>query len=527
MASIFSSMDELEISAEEIQQAEVFAQQVLETRFPTIDFRQGTGVRDLVIRPNAMLLAMIKKYIEVYFDSATLDQVDNSTPNEVVDHLLSNYFLTRNTGSTATYRARLYFSFPENRPRNTDLPTSAYFSTDNVRKLYPITPWFIQPLPPGDDPVPGQHYFSYDEAEELWYVDTTLSSGSTNDDYNDLKDGDLLYFTLFSPYFIKGTLLYQETQAIPEEDNETFVSRSYNAISTRNLINEPSITSRLYDDFNFIQRIAVYGYGHPDQWRDYVNVNGVHNENTPDRDPETYWIHVGGCVDIYCQTRFQTHVVQYITDRNGMVEIDGPIFDIWRSPIPAGDAPDDIPVDEGYVFSIPSSTTYEGRRPVLPQKDNGLSARQKIRLEFGLTKPFKRVTMIQRQFGGIAEVQAHIESSDLRVVCADPLARSFEPILLNIEAESYLTIPADALSRARDAIDYYLNLRDIGGEIYLSDITQILADQELPGLVTPIRVSVTTIGKDLQKSESELTDRMGSTVTQRFFLDKLSITEAK
>lgn len=189
MADIFSVMNELELSSDDVQQAEIFAQQYLEAKFPTVDFRQGTGVRDLVIRPNAVMFALIKKYVSIYFQEGTLANVTNSTPAEVVDGLLSNFFVVRNAGSFAKVRARLYFLFQNGIPSNVTLPTSAFFSTDNTRMFYPSAPVFAQVLKSGDTPISGNIYLSYDSSEELWYFDTDLSSQSSDEEFNDLTEG--------------------------------------------------------------------------------------------------------------------------------------------------------------------------------------------------------------------------------------------------------------------------------------------------------------------------------------------------
>lgn len=117
---------------------------------------------------------------------------------------MSNFFITRSTGSFATVRARLYFLFQNGTPSNVSLPTSAFFSTDNTRLFYLSRPVFAQPLKDGDTPISGNVYLAYDSSEELWYFDTDLSSQSADEDFNDLTEGDLLYFTLFNPYFVKG-----------------------------------------------------------------------------------------------------------------------------------------------------------------------------------------------------------------------------------------------------------------------------------------------------------------------------------
>lgn len=524
MADIFSVMNELELSSDDVQQAEIFAQQYLEAKFPTVDFRQGTGVRDLVIRPNAVMFALIKKYVSIYFQEGTLANVTNSTPAEVVDGLLSNFFVVRNAGSFAKVRARLYFLFQNGIPSNVTLPTSAFFSTDNTRMFYPSAPVFAQVLKSGDTPISGNIYLSYDSSEELWYFDTDLSSQSSDEEFNDLTEGDLLYFTLFNPYFVKGKILYMDEPAVREETNLEMVERSYNSISTRNLINDPSITSRLNDVFNFIRYQKVVGMGDPDMWRDYVQVEGVWVGNGMDN-PDKFKIHIGGTVDIYADTPFRTTVIQLTTDENGVVELTGPIFDIYRSTLSGGADADLIPLEAEAAISYPNTTVYTNHVPLVPQRDLGLSAKQILRIDFGLNYPKQTASFVVRKFTGLEDVQSFLEDQQSRVVCADQLVRAFEPILINIEAIGYeRTYTSDELSAARKAVDSYFNLTPVNGTIYVSEIHRLISEAGLQNVKAPMSVTATPIAKDLVSNTVQVTDKYTAASTQRFYLDKLTIT---
>lgn len=520
---IFSVMSELEISATDVQEAETFAQQYLEAKFPTVDFRQGTGVRDLVIRPNAMLIAMIRKYTETYFDSANLASVTNNTPTEVVDNILSNFFVTRNTGSYASVRARLYFLFQSGTPSNVSLPTSAYFSTDNTRMLYPVSPVFAQPLKDGDTPISGNVYLQYDSSEQLWYFDTDLSSQSSDEEFNDLTKGDLLYFSLFNPYFVKGEILYLDTPAVREETNLEMVNRSYNSISTRNLINDPSITSRLYDVFNYIKYIKVVGMGDPDMWRDYAQVEGI--MDTVSEIPDKFRIHLGGTVDIYTDTAFRTSVVQYTTNEFGVIEITGGVFDIDRSTLSGAVKEDTIPFEAGAAISYPNTTVYTNHVPLVPLKDFGLSASQIVKIDFGLEYPNMTASFVVRKFMGLEEIQSFLEDQQARVVCANQLARAFEPILIDISAVGYQkSYDATAFAAAKTAIEEYFNLTPVNGTIYVSEIYKLIGDAGLTSVKAPLDVTATAISKDLVKTSQPITDGYTAGRTQRFYLDNFTIT---
>ena len=56
---------------------------------------------------------------------------------------------------------------------------------------------------------------------------------------------ELLFFTIFDAYFLGATVRSVQTLGVDPETNLEFISRAGNAISTRNLINTPSIATQL------------------------------------------------------------------------------------------------------------------------------------------------------------------------------------------------------------------------------------------------------------------------------------------
>ena len=95
MSNIFTIMDDAELTQDEVLKAELFCQQFLESRVPSVDFRQGTGIRDMVIRPAAVLLASINKATNTYFSDISIKDITDSTSEELTDMILSNFFIER------------------------------------------------------------------------------------------------------------------------------------------------------------------------------------------------------------------------------------------------------------------------------------------------------------------------------------------------------------------------------------------------------------------------------------------------
>lgn len=254
MSDLYSVIPALSPTTDEIVAAELLAKQVLEAKYPDLDLREGTGLRDLVLRPTAYAFALLKKANDYYFANNTLAGVNDTTDTEIIDDLLSNWFMTRHTGSAAVISARLFFAAR----KSITIPSSTYFSPDNKLNFFPSTTLTFQ-----------SSALTLDSFSNEWYVDIELVAEASGTQYN-IGEGSLLYFGNFDPYFLHAEINYLSQSASDAETNSEFISRSKNAISTRNLINTPSIISNLQNEFNNISRIQVVGMGDANMIRDQI-----------------------------------------------------------------------------------------------------------------------------------------------------------------------------------------------------------------------------------------------------------------
>lgn len=422
MSDLYTVFPALTPSANDVLEAELLAKQVLEAKFPNIDLREGTGLRDLIIRPTAFALALLKKSTDVYFSSNTLDQVTDSTDEALVNSLLSNWFLDRHLGTYAIISSRLFFA----RAKNVTIPSSSYFSTDNTLKFFPGGSVTIQ----ASDMV-------YDSYQNEWYVDVQLIAENQGSSYN-IGEGSLLYFSTFDPYFLHAEINYLVSSATEAETNSEFISRAKTAISTRNAINVPSVDSLLRGSLNYLTRIFTVGSGDLEMIRDQVkaiidpesprkvsvliwasgvatatlsahgfevgqvvNLTGsvpsdfsgqfTVTEVTPDTfkyavpgtpgEPTSLpyvqsetapcLIHTGGMADIYCGDDVSTGLTQVTLDSTGSATIVGPIYRLSRSEVSGGVEEDSIP--NVTTLSVSSSTIGEGSIHVETTSPHSLS----------------------------------------------------------------------------------------------------------------------------------------------------------
>jgi len=118
-------------SAETVIAKEELILAFVQEAFPTLDLSPGTALRDLVIRIYAHLETRIQEQIDNALISSSLLEITNN-PNTVddtqVDRLLSNYNVTRSSGSTATGKLRLFLTTND----STLIGVDTQFTINNV-----------------------------------------------------------------------------------------------------------------------------------------------------------------------------------------------------------------------------------------------------------------------------------------------------------------------------------------------------------------------------------------------------------
>jgi len=415
MADLYSVITGIQPDQQDVIEAELLAKQILEAQFPDLDLREGTGVRDLVLRPAAFLLALCKKGVDYHFVQNTIAGVTDDSPTEIVDGILGNLFLTRNTGTLAVINARLFFA----RQKAITLTTGTSFSPNNSELYFPAL----------STTFPSTA-LQLDTFSDEWFIDVDLIAAEKGTQYN-ISSGSLLYFNSPDPFFLRGEINFLAQASTDPETNSQFIGRAESSISTRNLVNKPSITSRLLQDFNYLNRVKVVGAGDPEIYRDQVEAKGklgatvaatswfFSDSNTKLTvlmtghglqvgslvnlvesgsgsglltilrqpvsdvvDPDVFkvalpysftpralafpfvtyteedvFVHQGGNVDIHLGEDLVSEVVQLTLDVNGKAQISGAVYSVARDFATGGDLPDTVPELAAFDVTFSGHTT--------------------------------------------------------------------------------------------------------------------------------------------------------------------------
>lgn len=501
MADFFTILENTQITADDILESEAFARQVLSAKYPDTDFREGTAISDLTIRPTATLLALINKGLDVYFESNTIADVNDDTPEEVVDKIMSNLFLYRNNGTKAKVAARLFFS----RRKSVTISKGVTFSTDDVVRFSPDKTYAI-----------SSDQLKYDSDNQEYYVDIFLESNGEGTEYN-IDSGNLLFFTNFDAYFLRGEISYLKESSSPKETNSEFIDRSPSAISTRNLVNNPSIASRLQAEFPSISKLIAIGHGDSGMQRDIVSMT------TPSGATST--IHLGGLTDIYCSVPIVKDIAQYVTDSSGKVTLIGPYLKVKTTSTQGGSLPNDIGPLTPYTITIDGYSSAGVIQDYT--KENGFSSKQKMTINFGNFYANKVVSFDTWSFDLINSIQTYLEDRENRLTCGSLLARGMPTYLLDVTVQSYeQVLPTSEV--IKPLIESYLRNLQPGEPFIMADlITALYQDSSVRSLKTPLTVSYELFKTNGKTATGTITDSLYPTESfERFELNTLTIASA-
>jgi hypothetical protein len=504
---LFSYFPGLEVTADEILEAEILASQVLKAKFPDLDLREGTALRDMVIRPSATLLAMVNKALVFYFTQNTISGVTDETPKVFVDKLLSNWFAERREGNKAVINARLYFA----KAKNILISSDTFFSTDGILKYFPISQASF-----------SSSQLTFDVGSNEYYLDIDLEAEDVGKNY-EVSNGSLLYFSNFDSYFLHAEINFLRSAGTESETNTEFIDRVRSEISTRNLINVPSIASNLLDNFPIISGVHSIGFGDSEMIRDYIKVQ------PPSLGAPT-WIHNGGAVDIYCRVPVATTFQQFTVDEEGFIYLEGPVIrtswgELHGVDNDGGDPdtllPSEHPVENAFwqfeneylikttehilgpllepgvgsltlidhglnpgeyimlgdrdengndyrskfkvkeILSKDTISLFLGNSSWPPSgpyqnttlmwyvdrpNDVGFSTRQKLKANIGKAFAGETITFKITYYQDIDSIQSYLEDKTRRVLCADLLARGLPVIFVDLELAGYEEIPDQSVA---------------------------------------------------------------------------------
>lgn len=276
-------MATITVSDQDLQLADTFLTAYLRDKIPDADFSEGSVLRDFVVKAVAYIFAYLEKERKITRDRQSLLSLAalpaGESIDDAVDALLSNWFLTRLTGSYANVTATLHFSQAVD---VTLTPTTRFFRTKTQVFTPKITDTFIIPASELRPNINANGSIADYSTLVTLVAETVGTAGNAG-------IGRFVSADPFSSFFLYAENLTEGEGGKDIETTPEILARAPTAISVRNLVNLRSIDTVLKDTFP-IDELRVIGMEDPEMIRDFSteSVSGLR-------------MHVGGYTDIFVQ----------------------------------------------------------------------------------------------------------------------------------------------------------------------------------------------------------------------------------
>lgn len=404
--------------------AEKFVVDFLKEKYPDLDTRPGTGVRDVLVRPFVGIIDRLLSDIDELKTNSDLLNYKTLDP-DVLDKRASNWFINRDVGGKSTGFARVVLD------KQVDVEISeghkfvygeekfVFLATDTLSIL-------------AADLTAGQ-------ASGEWYFDVNLEAVEEGDQYN-VAPGQFVEFDPISTAVIRVESVESFVSGKDIEDNASLYARLSEAITVRNLINDRSIKTVLMERKDFsIKDVYVAGFGSPEQWRDY-------------KAGDLGSFHIGNATDIYIKKTVIIKTKTYTVDANQKVVFNAEDLPIYR------------------LKSFNGSTTG---LPAISFTTDYLSRFSKDEAPF-IQTALAQGTQVEVVFDtiDIAAPDAFVRTSEDRVVTASLLVRGLAPVYVSFDLQYKLKSGVSPIDEAAllSALRDYINNLTIGDAPEVSDI---------------------------------------------------------
>lgn len=451
-------MADFTVTQTDLSDAVTFLDQFLTTSLPEYDFSQGTAARDIAINSLAYAVAFFRKEIADIRNRQTLlklteatEDLDQESADELVDEILSDWFLTRKQGRVSTGFVTLKFS-----RQQIGVIT---FTSDDIFTKSGLDFTIV------GDTVTVQSSDLVRNTDnlgiEFWTTTIQLNSAQVGEEY-DIDPGPFAEFPQVSPHLLSVENLEKFEGGDGIETSEEMVERSKTAITVRDLNTIPSAQTVLTDTFSQVIEVSPIGYTDPEMQRDLIDIP---------RGNTTLSIHRGSMMDWYIKFPVEFSkvyseafpgtggltVANYTVNDTVITAIQLPDFPIYRLK---------RLVNKNVTPEVEISFT------VLTDDPNFWnSARQNIYLIVGVANLGLTLDLEYDTVTGYAAINEFSQDNRNRIIVADPLPKAAFAMYLSFEIRYYPSATGIAdVDAAKLAMQSYIHARTLGENIKVAEI---------------------------------------------------------
>ena len=441
-----------------------FLEQFLTSKLPQYDFSPGTANRDIAINSIAAVVAYLRTEVSTIKGGLTLLDLKNKTDassQEMVDAILSDFFVTRHRGEVARGPVALFFSTNNIgtltvKKEHTFTRNGQDFSIDG--DVLFITGSDLQKNTNNS----GTVYYTYNMS---LVADTKGVSGR-------VPKGRFESWALSSPFLYQVEVLEDFSGGEDVEDSQDLIKRSEKALTVKNLVTDTAIYTVLMDTFSFLKNVASVGMHDPEMIRDLlVYTSGITNLT----------IHRGNMTDVYGKFpitfRKEESFVVAQHSVSGVIKtsIKLPQVPVYKVHSIIDTANNNTEVTHSKVVADIATYLSGAQEYFLLVSDDLLGASLKV--------TYDHVTNYQ-------EVQDFVTARSNRTIVSDTLVKAQFPLYLSFEVPYYSQVDV-AETDIKNAVQDFIHSGAVEGNLYVASIVEKITEtfgvtMQLPFVVTGV-----------------------------------------
>lgn len=446
------------------ERAQATIQSLLSEQLPGIDVSTGTVVNELLVKPISVVVANQEAGLAVVRENMSLTQVLSSPDPDpaLVDNLLSNFNVTRQTGAQASGVLHVYIDGTT----NIHIAPSARFTCASV-ELAPVKAYVGVPGTITQADTPNINYAQAREVADGMYV-FAVAVSSVLPITSVLAVGQPCTSDLNDPRVHKVEVGEAIVGGTVEETTVSLLERARTAMNARVVTGRDNIRALLLSQTGTtVLDSAVVGMGDVLQTRDHT-ISGL--------------ISTGGRVDVYVKTSavpLSARILVTATRQSG---------NVWRATVPADRAYGTYGIvsvryqDTLLDVTMTPILGYEPAPGMLPVIESAAAARystyQTLSIDFETTalpaaSSSESVEIDVLYAPGIDDLQAYVNSAGVRSYSFDMLIRAAVPVVVEVSVElEYTTgVTAPELGVIQQKVADIINLKPMGSKaLYTTDI---------------------------------------------------------
>lgn len=439
--------------------AESLLVQVMRDQYPNEDWSPNSALRDLVVRTLAYGLAYLdttKTFTLERSNAASLALLEDTTAVAAADALLSNFFITRNTGDASSGVITVYLS------KKVDVLVKAshrFYKT--ASQPFHITTQI-------DTVIPSSQLHTVVDGDgnitEYWFNLPVTADDATAP--SSVPAGTWVSWSPFNAYVTRIENLSDFANGTGVETNAEFIGRAHNALTVRNLISNRSIDTVLRDEFSTVTRTLSVGAGDPEQQRDRVVVDSWGID-----------VHVLGHIDTYLwlplvEDQVYSEVAP-VSQELDIASVGLPIYRLKRAYYDDGFGNE---IDLTYTNELTAAAgEYRLAYDTAPSVTFSAQATPKVLV--GADVVGQTIFVVYDTVSGLSDVDTFVTDRNNRVLCSNHLVKTAVPVY--VDANILYTVRDDATevldeSAVAAGVASYINALE--GDLYVSNVIAYILD---------------------------------------------------